>query len=326
MAAALASFLGEGGAPARITGLTRIFGGNARQAYAFDARLRDGRDMPCILLVQAAGNHVESDTASEYAVLRALNGSGVRAPEALALDREGAICGAPAILLERVEGEASAVRLLKEADHAKARALLRDLAAATADLHAFDIAKAGLDHDARGAALGQVAFWENSFLKHRMEPHPVLAWIFQWLKSNAPQPSRVSLVHGDLRPGNFLYQGARVTALLDWEMAHVGDPAEDIAWIYRDLWSPGRFLAIEEFLDDHSRQAGFAIPWRNMLYYRIFSEVKFATISLAAAHRFASGATLNLRHADRAAKVARCVSLALGWITDHDREARHAAA
>lgn len=326
MQAALAALLGGSGEGAAISGWSRVFGGNARRAYAFDAQWSGGRALPCIMLSQVAAKHVESDTAAEYAVLRALGGSGVRAPEALALDADGAITGAPAIVLERVAGEASAVDFLKQPDPAEGRALSEDLARATGDLHRFDWRAAGLDAGAADPVRAQIDHWEAGFLRHRLEPHPVLAWLLRWLRDHAPRPPRLSLVHGDLRPGNFLYQGRQVTALLDWEMAHIGDPAEDIGWIYRTLWSPERFLPLDDFLMIHAEQAGFAIPRRNVLFYRIFSEVKFAALSVAAAHSFASGGTGNLRHIDRAAKVPECLRLALSWIASEDWEVRDAAA
>lgn len=325
MQAALAALLGAAGEDVQISGWSRVFGGNARRAFAFDATWAGGRKLPCILLSQVAAKHVESDTAAEYGVLRALNGSGVRAPEAVALDAQGAITGSPAIILERVEGEASAVDFLKQPDHAISRALSEDLARATADLHRFDWRAGGLASGADPVA-AQIDSWEDNFKRHRLEPHPVLAWLFGWLRTHAPAPVRLSLVHGDLRPGNFLYQGSRLTSLLDWEMAHIGDPAEDIGWIYRALWSPERFLPLDEFLAIHAERAGFAIPRRTVTFYRIFSEVKFAAISIAAAHSFASGGTSNLRHIDRAAKIPECLRLSLAWIASEEWEPHDAAA
>lgn len=326
MQAALAGLLGTGGENVVISGWKRVFGGNARQAFAFDAAWGAKHSLPCILLSQVAAKHVESDTAREYAVLRALNGSGVRAPKALGLDASGAITGSPSIILERVEGEAGAVDFLKQPDPAIGRALSEELALATGDLHRFDWQSGGLDALHTDPVMAQIDYWEANFRKHRLEPHPVLAWLFAWLRAHAPQPERLSLVHGDLRPGNFLYQGSVLTALLDWEMAHIGDAAEDVAWIYRALWSPERFLPLDEFLALHAEGAGFVIPRRTVIYYRIFSEVKFAAISMAAAHSFASGATNNLRHIDRAAKIPECVRIALGWIASEEWESRDAAA
>lgn len=324
--AALAARLGKPGAPVELSGWQRAFGGNARQAFAFDATWPDGRTLPCILLSQVAGKHVDSDTAAEFAALRALNGSDVRSPAALLLDADGAVTGSPAIVLERMTGKASAVDFLGEANPLRGRALSEDLARATADLHRFDWQAGGLVAGADDPIDAQIATWQSNFRKDRLEPHPVLDWLFGWLRAYAPRPVRLSLVHGDLRPGNFLYEADRLTALLDWEMAHVGDPAEDIGWIYRKLWSPERFLPLDDFLKIHASQAGFAIPRRSVIYYRIFSEAKFAAISTAAAHHFATGGTNNLRHIDRAAKIPECLRLALGWIAAEDWDAQDATA
>lgn len=325
MQALLAQRLSRAGVPAQITGWQRTFGGNARRAYAFDANWADGSTTRCIMLSQVSGKHVESDTATEYSVLAALNGSGVRAPAALLLDAAGEIAGAPAIVLERLPGEASVVEFLA-LDKEIGQAITRDLAQATGELHRFDCADAAFDGVSPDAVDRQIAYWQDNFRKHRLEPCPVLDWLFAWLRAHAPRPVRLSLVHGDLRPGNFLYAGDHLTGLLDWEMAHVGDPAEDIAWIYRDMWSPERFLSLDDFLADHARCAGFVIPRRSVVFYRIFSEAKFAAISLAAAHLFASGQTDNLRHIDRAAKVPACLRKALTWIAAEDWEASDAAA
>lgn len=317
--------LGSEDAPARISGWQRAFGGNARRAYAFDVTWADGKSAPCILLSQFAGKHIDSDTAAEYAVLRSLNGSDVRSPQALLLDADGALTGAASIVLERMPGQASVVDFLAAAP-ATGRALSEDLARATAELHRFDWQSGGLTTNTANPIDAQIALWQDGLYKNRLEPHPVLDWLFGWLRAHAPAPVRRSLVHGDLRPGNFLYEGDRLTALLDWEMAHIGDPAEDIAWIYRQMWSPKRFLPLDDFLAIHAQHAGFAIPRQSVIFYRIFSEAKFAAISLAAAHLFATGGTSNLRHIDRAAKVPACLRLALGWIDAETWEATNAKA
>jgi aminoglycoside phosphotransferase (APT) family kinase protein len=311
----LAALLGGG---VTIVDLQLVSGGNARRALSFDALAGDGKVQPCILLAQVAGKHVESDTAEEYRILRAMNGNGLCVPSALALDIEGAVAGGPALVLDRISGEASAVEFLK-LDEQTGRSAVAALASVTAEIHAFDWRAAGLT--AR-SPLDEILLWESRFLAHRLEPLPALAYLFRWLKAHLPVPSRLSLVHGDLRPGNFLFEGARVNALLDWEMAHIGDPAEDIAWVYRALWSPEQFMGVEQFAEIH----GLGVPCRNILFYRIFGEVKFATISVCAAASFARGDTGNLRHIDRAAKIPECVRLCFDWIDSESWETTDVAA
>ena len=315
LAERLAALLGGG---VTIADLRLVSGGNARRAWSFDVVSTDRPVQPCILLAQVAGKHVESDTAEEYRILRAMSGHGLCAPAALALDASGAVAGGPALVLERIGGQASVVEFLK-LDTDTGRTTTAALATAIAGVHAFDWAAAGLT--AR-SSLDEILLWESRFLVHRLEPLPALAQLFRWLKAHLPAPTRLSLIHGDLRPGNFLFEGGKLNALLDWEMAHIGDPAEDIAWVYRALWSPERFMSLDEFAQAH----GLGIPRRNILFYRIFSEVKFAAISVCAAASFARGDTGNLRHIDRAAKIPECMRLCFDLIDSQSWEAPSAAA
>jgi aminoglycoside phosphotransferase (APT) family kinase protein len=311
-----------------IAGLERVFGGNSRLAWAFDLSFQQAekaRQMACIVLSQVPGRHVESDTGVEYSVLRAMTGQGLCAPGAVALDVEGVITGAPAVIMERVEGEASAVDFLNNPEDAIGKALTTELAEKTADLHHFDWQAAGLQGSAE-SAYQELLQWETRFLENRQEPLPAMQYVLQWLKRNFPQPARLSLVHGDLRPGNFLYQGDRITAILDWEMAHIGDPAEDIGWIYRDLWSPARFMLLGEFLSVYSGRHGFDPGMKNVIYYRIFSEMKFAVISITASKAVSSGKTLNMRHVDRASKVPKCLQLCFEFIECFRQVSRDAEA
>jgi aminoglycoside phosphotransferase (APT) family kinase protein len=311
----LAALMGGG---VTIADLKLVSGGNARRAWSFDAVSNDKWVQKCILLAQVAGKHVESDTAEEFRVLRAMTGHGLCAPAALALDAKGTVAGGPALVLERIEGQTGAVEFLK-LDAETGRTATAALAKAIAGVHAFDWKAAGLT--AR-SPLDEILLWESRFLAHRLEPLPALAHLFKWLKAHVPEPTRLSLVHGDLRPGNFLFEGCKVNALLDWEMAHVGDPAEDIAWVYRALWSPEQFMSLAEF----TRAQGLVIPSRHILFYRIFSEVKFATISVSAAASFARRDTGNLRHIDRAAKIPECLRLCFEWIDSESWEVVDVAA
>lgn len=320
-----------------VTALAPLTGGNARRAWSFMARWTEGgelRQRPCVLLVQSGPRQLETDVGWEYRVLRALEGAGLRAPAAIAADEDGTTLGAPCVVLEWVEGASSARDLLRGARAVDARPvattrLIEDLAHVAAGVHDVDWQRAGLGEGAGGTAPAdvaarQVTHWEQAFLDHRLEPHPVLASLFGWLHDHLPEPGRISLVHGDLRPGNFLYQEEGVTALLDWEMVHLGDPVEDLAWVYRPLWSPARFLSLPDFLAAYARHGGGDVPAATLRYYRVFSEVKFATISLTGAHAFATGRTSNIRLADRATMVTHCLQQALEWVEQDTEDLAHA--
>lgn len=191
-----------------------------------------------------------------------------------------------------------------------------------ADLHPLDWRAAGLGFLADGAPeeapRREVARWEAQFQHNRMEPHPILCSVFDWLHRNLPAPARLSIVHGDFRIGNFLHRNGRIERLLDWEMVHLGDPLEDVAWLYRRLWSPEAFLPLDEAVAVYAAAAGGAVDPADLLYYRVFSEAKFAAISMTAARSYADGRTENLRLAGRMFVVPDCLERCLDWMDRRD--------
>ena len=299
-----------------ISNLTPVSGGNARKAWAFDLTLGHDAPIPCIILMQAGAGQLESDLRAEFRVLDALSGSGVPAPRALLLDADGSALGAPCVIMERVPGVTDILALRAPEPAGRNRAVVLAFADAAAKLHNFSTDQLGFlgDTNRTSAAAEQVAFWEARFLKQRMEPHPAIAFALQWLKTHAPAAERISLVHGDYRLGNFLFEGEDITALLDWEMAHLGDPAEDIAWAYRALWTPEMHVPIDAFVERYHAAGGPTIRPENLLFYRLFGEIKHAVISLTAARSFADGRTGNLRMADRMTLALPCIKQFLDWL------------
>jgi aminoglycoside phosphotransferase (APT) family kinase protein len=287
----------------------RVFGGNARLAWSCDASWVDAgarRTEPLILLVRGAGSQVTTDPAWEVAVLERVVRHGVRAPAVWAHDLGGELLGGPAVLLERLPGRADPVAWLT-GDAAVGRARTLDLARALAELHRAD--PSGLP-----ASEPLVDLSRDRFLASRLEPLPALSWLFDWLTDHETEPERAAVVHGDFRPGNVLYEDDRITALLDWEMAHVGDPIEDLAWAYRAFWSPERFVPLPEVVATYESAAAVQVGANRLLWHRVFCEVKFATISVAAARSVMDGRSGNLRLIDRARTVAPALAQSLHWI------------
>lgn len=304
--------------------------GNAREAWAFDVRWRDGEGaqaVSCVMLVKASAGQLETALTPEFNVIKALWGSGVPVPRALWLDAEGEGLGQPFFIMERVPGTAD-VRTLRHPDRAQAaRPVAEHFVEVTARLHAWDWRSRGIDFLAvptpENAAARQIASWESLFLRNRMEPHPILVDAFLWLKEHQPVAERISLVHGDYRPGNFLYDGGRLTALLDWEMVHLGDPVEDIAWAYRSFWSLEPVLPLDEFISRYTALSGIPIRPAHLLFYRLLSEVKHAVIALTGARSFRDGRTRNLAMADRAAiELAHYLARFMAWLPDEGRSPR----
>lgn len=320
----LERFIGtQVGAPVVVEDLHRVSSvGNAREPWSFTARWeRDGGgcEQRCVMLVKAAAGQLETSLRPEFDTIAALECSGVAVPRALWLDDDGAAFGSPFFVTEWVAGSAD-TRVLRRPDgDGTIRAVALQLASEAARLHAVDIAAFGHlqapgDAGTTDVARAQLAHWESLFRRQRLEAHPALLYALRWLGERLPTAERVALVHGDLRFGNLLYDGDRLTALLDWEMAHLGDPIEDLGWVYRDLWTPERALPFDAFLSAYEAAAGAPVDPEHLRWYQVFAEVKHSVISLTGTRSFADRLTTTLRHADRAATVPPFVRRALQLI------------
>ncbi len=177
------------------------------------------------------------------------------------------------------------------------------------DLPSFDVPRAGTNE----AAAWSLAWWEQVWEEDRLEDHPVIVIAAEWLREHLPPAERIVLVHGDYRSGNFLYDdGGRITAILDWELAHLGDPHEDLGWVVNELFSvrasSGERLACgllprEEMLARYERATGSTIDRGRLRFYEIFNNYKLAVCAHSTTLRIARGnathlaASMSLIHA-----------------------------
>ncbi|MFD2136830.1 phosphotransferase [Novosphingobium resinovorum] len=128
-------------------------------------------------------------------------------------------------------------------------------------------------------------------------PIPGFAVVESWLRSNLPAARELVLVHGDFRTGNYLFDGdsGEITAILDWELAHVGDYHEDLAWSLVEIFGArdeqGRYLCsnlmtVEDFIGGYERETGRIVDRDTLRFYRIllsWSVVAMASSGLTAA-------------------------------------------
>ncbi|MEK7837731.1 MAG: phosphotransferase family protein, partial [candidate division NC10 bacterium] len=237
--AGLEAFIaGETGHAPTIRTLSRLPGGTMREAWALDVEIAGGAWAGAHRLVLLADcgaqilySRVPRD--DELRVIAAMHAAGVPAPRAYWCIPEGAPHGLkPGLLMERVEGETVARRLLADPAYAAVRPRLLDqMAGALARMHAVPAeALAGLPGPASGQLPidFQLAEIEAS-LRALGEPHPARELGLRWLRRQMPPRERLVVVHGDYRLGNVVVDpldGLR--AVLDWELAHLGDPGEDV--------------------------------------------------------------------------------------------------
>jgi aminoglycoside phosphotransferase (APT) family kinase protein len=167
-----------------------------------------------------------SDSRDEVQVMRALHAAGYPVAGILAYDPSPEILGQPFFVMEFVEGTSVFTR-----------ESLDPYVEAIASLHSLDTSAIGIDFyeqpsGPRDSALLQVERWYDVYRRNLAgEPSPLVEEAAQWLRNNAPETARPTLVHGDPGPGNYLHEDGELCALVDWEFTHLGDPDEDWAYL-----------------------------------------------------------------------------------------------
>jgi aminoglycoside phosphotransferase (APT) family kinase protein len=307
------------GGGVEIRDLARAPGGASKENFFFEAA---GRSL--LLRLDPGESIVETDRLREFQVLRAVEGV-LAAPRAVAVDGDGARLGRPSMVMEAAAGRTqpevgtrpSGVGIAFEpnlrerlaANFLTALVSLHRLDWRTRDLPAFDVPRAGTVD----AASWSLAWWRRVWEEDRLEDHPVVVLAEEWLAANLPAADHVVLVHGDFRSGNFLYDDdGRLTAVLDWELAHLGDPHEDLGWVVNDLFSvrtdSGERLACgllprEEMLRRYEEASGTRVDRKRLRFYEIFNNYKLAVCAHATTLRIARGkhthlaASMSLIHA-----------------------------
>ncbi len=163
-------------------------------------------------------------------------------------------------------------------------------------LAAIDHQAIGLDELRNGAASG--AFWSRElewrkaiFEKGEGVIEPIVHAAIRWLQRHPPpEPLKPAIVHGDYRGGNFLFApDDKISAILDWEMCHIGDPLEDVAWAIDPFWPMTRHLPLADGLAAWEQASGLPLDRAALDWWRLFTAVKASAIRTTAEASFTRG-------------------------------------
>jgi aminoglycoside phosphotransferase (APT) family kinase protein len=240
----------------------------------------------------------------EYAVIEAAVAAGVETPRARWLTPSLLHEGKDAYFLDWAEGEAIGRRVLRSPELAAARQALPDaLARSLVRLHAVTPASApGLP---LAAPAGGPARWAVAELERQLDglpaPAPAVELGVRWLAAHRPEDDELVLVHGDFRLGNFLVAPGGLTAILDWEFAHLGSRYEDLSWISVRDWRFGRldlpvggFARREALYEAYARHGGTVVDPQRILWWEVCGNLRWAVGSLYQGERYLSGEVKDL--------------------------------
>ena len=255
------------------------------------------------------------DLEPEFRVLKALSDDPLPSPPTPWFETDPAVLERPFYVMERLPGEVPIPAPKPDGsgplDPATRAALTPQVIAALARLHAIDwrargLAFLGAPRKGHEAALRELARWQARIEAARLPVPAVMQEALGWLRRHAPATDDTTLVHGDFRLGNWLLEetsaGVRLSGVLDWEMVHLGDPLEDVAWCTSLLWRAGSPLASglvppAEFCALYTQASGRSVDPERLRFYELLSLVKMSAIMLTGIRAFRDGRTPDLRMA-----------------------------
>ena len=287
--------------PVEIRDLSRIPGGASRETYRFDAVV-GGETRGLILRRDPPGSLIDTDRRLEYAAYESFHGREAPTPRPVALEAGESELERPFFLMERIDGGRAAGPFTADPYGAHARALGEQFFAilgriARADPAGLPIARLSQTPAADACWLRELDHWEGVIDSDEQHPQPLVRAAIRRLRRNPPPSAqKISVVHGDYRSGNFMHDGGgRIVAVLDWEMAHLGDPLEDLGWAIDPLWAHfetervGGMLPRAEAIAIWERESGLAADPAALAWWELFNAVKGQGIWTSAAKEYADG-------------------------------------
>ncbi len=283
--------------------IEQIPGGASRETYR--VRLRTGAgERGIILRRDPISSLIDTERALEYRTYQAVHQhTGIPVPEPLMLEEDPAHLDRPFSIMGEIPGCETATSALSQPPYVELRerigqgkwTLLGQLAAANVeDLRLTEFMEvpehpAGRELEYRAHVIEQDA----------LHPQPVAQAAVRWLRRHLPPPSgRLCLVHGDYRSGNFLFDAeGEIRGILDWEMAHIGDPLEDLAWSLDPLWGwpdrelAGNLLPRHEAIAIWEHASGLKVDRQVFRWWQVFASLKGLAIWISSTEDFVNGSS-----------------------------------
>ncbi len=291
-----------------VSGIARIPGGASRETWTFDATWSENGatiERGFIVRRDPTGSLLETDRDVEFRIYQAMAAAGVPVPPMYWIEPDGATLERPFFVMGRVAGQANAAALLSPAYPGSRDEIARQKADILARIHRADWRGLGVEDflgpapAVEASAQTEIDRWERIMRQDALEPQPVLELALRWLKRNKPVAPAISVIHGDYRTGNFLFDDRNITSILDWEMVHLGDPMEDVGWLCGRSWRqgttlPGGLVERGRFFELYEEAGGFPVDRKAVHFWEVLGNVKLAVIFLTGGRSFVEAKTSDL--------------------------------
>lgn len=292
----------------RITDLVRLSGGASQETWAFGIG-SDGQESERFVLRRAPDG--QADEATETAISlstearliqRALfNGVPVPSVRHICVPSDGLGDG---FIMAFVEGETIARKILRDGEYTRARQGLAEVCGRTlGNIHALALGDMQALQLPRSNGIAQLGHYEEIYLALG-RPRPIIELAFKVLKASPPNEMPDVLVHGDFRLGNLMINASGLAGVLDWELAHIGDPREDIGWICVNSWRFGQsenrvggFGHLDDFLAGYADTSGRVIAPGEIDWWEMLGSLKWGIMCMIMYESFRTGAVPSVERA-----------------------------
>jgi aminoglycoside phosphotransferase (APT) family kinase protein len=293
--------------PFELSELRRMSGGGANESWRFNLT-RAGSTETLVLRIKALGACCETHVPREFQVMKAVQGVVPMAkpywvaPDSRHFGAPGFVCGFVKGVQAPVSESARATGMGAVYGERLRRLLAPQFVEYEAKLHSFDWHGQDLSHfdlprpGTTDAIDWRLAFWDRVWDEDKLEEHPTMVLTREWLWEHRPVVDHVSVLHGDYRNGNFLYDESTgtITGILDWELCSLGDRHCDLGYTMLTAWghqgADGKFLNsglidTESFIAQYERVSGLKVDPVRLHYYLVFNIYWSAVALIATAIR-----------------------------------------
>jgi len=292
---------------ADVEAIERIHGGASRETFRVKVHLREDASMPgttrgLILRRDPTGSLIDTERDVEFNAYRAFFDTSVPVPEALFLEMDEKWLDRPFFVMSEIPTGEAASPFTENPYGDLAPKIGEQFWRHLGTISAADPKANGLTAKMDvppldGCWSKELDYWEGVIDGDELEPHPIARAAIRKLRRSPPPPAqKLSVVHGDYRIGNFMSDEAGdITAVLDWEMCHLGDPLEDLAWALDPLWAasgpqlPASLIPREEAIALWEKTSGLTADPKALSWWELFSNVKGLGIWISSSHEYATG-------------------------------------
>ena len=296
LASALSKKLLEVGIEGKVSNLEPLTGGASKEIWKFE--VSNAKQSTKMILRRGSGieGPLAIKTADEARIQKEVIKVGAPVPIILAVSKNEEELG-DSYIMHFVEGESIARKILRDKEYKKALPILAyQCGEAIAKIHNVDINN--FSFLPKKPAKDQLEDLYSTYQSFE-QPSPVFEYAYLWLKEQDFGNFQESLVHGDFRLGNIIVNADGLQSIIDWELAHIGNPLQDLGWVCGNSWRFGKndkvvggFGELEDLLEGYNSISKLKVNKEMVKCWQVFGTFRWGVICLIQAYAHLNG-TIN---------------------------------